>query len=126
MAAGPQPNFNYSQYVSGDGTTYCLKASQEWISYTGNPGASAACTGQPAYGRASRRSSPRKAVYRDPATFRTRTVPVFTQAALDALTIGTSTIDVPVQGSATAVTYTLVHKVGEKIPGTVVGRQDPN
>lgn len=124
--AATQPNFNYSQYVSDDGTTYCLKASQEWISAAGNPGGSATCSANPAYGRATRRRAPRKVIYRDPTTFRTRTVPVFTSAAYSALDVGAATLSVFVPGEAGAVTYTLVKKIPERIPSTVVGRQDPD
>jgi hypothetical protein len=125
MAAN-QRNFNYSQYVSDDGTTYCLKASQEWISAAGNPGGSAACSANPAYGRASNRRQPRKVIYRDPTTFRTMTVPVFTPTAYAALDVGAATQAVNVPGEAGTVTYTLVKKIAEKIPSTVVGRQDPD
>ena len=121
-----QPNFNYSQYVSDDGTTYCLKASQEWISEGGNPGGSAACSANPAYGRATRRRAPRKVIYRDPTTFRTRTVPVFTPTAYAALDVGSATLAVAVPGETGTVTYTAVKKVPERIPSTVVGRQDPD
>lgn len=121
-----QRNFNYSQYLSDDGTTYCLKAAQEWISAAGNPGGSAACSANPAYGRASSRRAPRKAIYRDATTFRTVTVPVFTPTAYAALDVGSSTLAVFIPGEAGSVTYTLVKKVAERIPSTVVGRQDPD
>ena len=121
-----QPNFNYSQYVSDDGTTYCLKASQEWISAAGNPGGSAACSANPAYGRATTRRAPRRAIYRDPTTFRTRTVPVFTSTAYAALDVGSAVLQVVIPGETGGVTYTLVKKVAERIPSTVVGRQNPD
>ena len=124
--AATQRNFNYSQYVSDDGTTYCLKAAQEWISAAGNPGGSAACSANPAYGRATVRRSPRKIIYRDSTTFRTVTVPVFTTAAYAALDVGSATLSVFVPGEAGAVTYTAVKKIAERIPSTVIGRQDPD
>src|SRR5215831_920112 len=108
-----QRNFNYSQYVSDDATTYCIKADQNMIGTVGLGGA--ACSGQPAYGRATTRRSPRKAIYRDSTTFRTITTPVFTPTAYAALTVGTSTIPVHVAGETATVTYTLVKKVPEKI-----------
>lgn len=120
--AADQRNFDYSQYASDDGTTYCLKADANMIATSGLGGT--ACTGQPAYGRATTRRSPRKAIYRDPTTFRTLTTPVFTASDYAALTVGTSTVSVHVPGNTAAVTYTLVKKVPERIPSTVIGRQD--
>ena len=121
-----QRNFNYSQYLSDDGTTYCLKASQEWISAAGNPGGSAACSANPAYGRATRRRAPRKVIFREPTTFRTVTVPVFTPTAYSAIDVGSTTLAVFIPGETGSVTYTAVKKIPERIPSTVVGRQDPD
>lgn len=122
--AADQRNFGYSQYVSDDGTTYCLKADANMIALSGLGGA--ACSGNPAYGRATTRRSPRKAIYVDPATFRTLTTPVFTASDYAALTVGTSTVAVHVPGETATVTYTLKKKVAERIPSTVIGRQDPD
>lgn len=122
--AAVQRNFNYFAYVSDDGTTYCMKADQDW----GSSGASggAACTGDPAWGRSTTRRMPRKAIFVDPTTFRTVTAPVFTTTAYAALTVGTSTLSVSVPGETAAVTYTLKKKTAERIPSTVIGRQDPD
>jgi hypothetical protein len=117
-----QRNFNYSAYLSDDATTYCLKADQSWITNTADSG-SAACAGAVAYGRATKRRAPRKFIYRDPTTFRTVTVPVFTPTAYLAATIG-DTIAVHVPGETATVDYGLVKKVPERIPSTVIGRQD--
>jgi len=119
-----QLNYDYFAYESDDGTTYCKRSDDDW----GNDAASggAACAGAVAWGGDSRRRSTRKAIFRDPTTFRTRTLPVFTAAAYAALTVGTDTLTVAIPGSATAATYTLVKKVPEKVPSTVVGRQDPD
>lgn len=117
-----QRNFDYFAYESDDGTTYCLRADDDW----GNAAASggSACAGEPAYGRASARRAPRRAIFRDPDTFRTFSGVVFTAAAYAALVVGTSTVNRSVEGLAGTVTYTLVKKVAEKIPSTVVGRQN--
>lgn len=117
-----QRNFDYFLYESDDGNNYCLRADDDW----GNNAASggAACAGAPAYGRATTRRAPRKVIYRDPQTFRTVTEPVFTSTAFAALTVGSDTLSVSVPGLATTVSYTLVKKVPERIPSTVVGRQD--
>ncbi len=122
--AADQRNFGYSVYVSDNGQNYCLKADANMIATAGLGGA--ACTNQPPYGRASLRRQPRKAIYRDPTTFRTITTPVFTPTAYGALVVGTSTVAKHVEGETATVTYTLVKLVPEKIPTTVIGRQDPD
>jgi len=118
---GVQKNFDYFSYDSDDGSAYCLRGDDDW----GNAAASggSACAGEPAYGRATTRRSPRFAIFRDPTTFRTFRGVVYTPAAYAALTVGTSTRVVDYPGSATPQTYTLVKKVPERIPSTVVGRQ---
>jgi len=118
-----QRNFNYSDYLSDDSTTYCLKADQNVISTSGL-GATSPCTSGVAYGRASLRRQPRKGLYRDSTTFRTVLAPIFTPTAYAALTVGTSTLAVHVPGETATVTYTLVKKIPERIPSTVIGRQD--
>lgn len=119
-----QRNFDFSAYLSDDGTTYALKADAAWIADAASGSATAA--GHPAYGRESRRRAPRKAVYRDGTTFRTNTVPVFTPTAYAALSVGSSTRSLHVPGLTATVTYTLVKKIPEKIPSTVIGRTDPD
>lgn len=117
-----QRNYDFSAYVSDDGTTYALKSDAAWIADANSGSATAA--GHPAYGRESRRRAPRKAIFRDATTFRTNTVPVFTAAAYSALSVGSSTRALHVPGLTATVTYTLVKKVPEKIPSTVIGRTD--
>lgn len=119
-----QRNWNYFQYHSDDGTTYALRADQDWGNDAASGGALAA--GQPAYGRATRRRTPRRLIFRDPTTFRTFSGPAFTAAAYAAATVGTTTHSVSVPGNVAAIVYTLVKKEPERIPSTVVGRQDPD
>lgn len=119
-----QLNYDYFAYESDDGSTYCKRSDDDWGNNADSGGA--ACAGAVAWGADSARRSVRKAIYRDPTTFRTRTLPVFTAAAYAALTVGTDTLSVAIPGSETASTYTLVKKVPEKVPSTVVGRQDPD
>lgn len=118
---GVQKNFDYFSYDSDDGTSYCLRGDDDW----GNAAASGgtACAGEPAYGRATQRRAPRFAIFRDPTTFRTFRGVVYTPAAYSALTPQVSTVNITYPGSATPQAYTLVKKVPEKIPSTVVGRQ---
>jgi hypothetical protein len=117
-----QKNFDYFAYDSDDGTSYCMRGDEDWGGAAASGGT--ACAGEPAYGRATTRRSPRYAIYRDPATFRTFRGVVYTPAAYAALTVGTSTRAINVPGNVAAVTYTLVKKVPERIPSTVVGRQN--
>jgi hypothetical protein len=122
--AADQRNFGYSQYVSDDGNTYCVKADAEWIANTDSGGA--ACTGQAPMGPQSSRRKRRLAVYLDGTTFRTVTEPVFTPTAYAALTVGTSTLAIHVPGETATVTYTLKSKIAEKVPTTLIGRTDPD
>lgn len=69
----------------------------------------------------SKKRRAREVVFMDPATFRTVRFPVFTAAAFAAIT-GTSTLAVSVPGEATAVTYNLSQKIGEKQPIAKVSR----
>jgi len=118
-----QRNFAYSDYLSDDATTYCLKADANMVA-TAALGGVTPCTSGIAYGRSSARRQPRKAIYRDGTTFRTVTTPVFTPTDFAALTVGTDTITVHVPGNTATVTYTLVKKVAEKVPSIVIGRTD--
>jgi hypothetical protein len=115
-------NFNYFNYVSDDGSTYNMKADQVWGNLAASGGTAASAPRS--YGRASRRRQPRRATYRDPTSFRTFSGPVFTSAAYAALVVGTATITRYFPGAETGVVYTLVKKTPEKLPTSVVGRQD--
>jgi len=119
-----QRNWNYYDYVSGDGQTYSIRASEEWAAVAAH-GLTLTTTARPRY-IASAQQRPRKALYRDNTTFRTTSGPVGTSADWDALTLTTDTITVAVPGLATGVTYNLLKKIPEKIPVISVGRQDPD
>lgn len=119
-----QRNWNYSPYISDDGTTYSLRADQDWISNPTSGGGLAA--GEPAYGRATRRRQPRRLIFRDQATFRTFSGPAFTPTAYDAAVVGTTVVGVSIPGNVASVNYVLVKKQPERIPSTVIGRQDPD
>lgn len=116
-----QLNWNYYTYVSDDGTTYNLRANEQWVAAVAT-GLAAATVGAPRYISSSQKA-PRHVIYRDSTTFRTRSGPIGTAAAFAALNLG-ATANFAVPGLATTVAYTLVKKVGEKVPVTVVGRQD--
>lgn len=63
----------------------------------------------------SKRKQTRKAVFYDPATFRTKRVVVFTAAAFAAIT-GATTLAVNVPGETTPVVYSLSQKLPERQP----------
>jgi len=118
-----QRNFNYFTYESDDGTSYNLRASVEWAAVTEH-GLAARANGQPRMIPSSSQQ-PRKAIYRDVTTGRSISGPVGTSAAYVALSEGdTTTVVVP--GLTGAVTYTLVKKVAEKLPTSIVGTQLPD
>lgn len=114
--------FNYFNYVSDDGSTYNLRADQAWGQLAASGGTAASAPR--AYGRGSRRRQPRKVIFRDASSFRTFTGVAFTTAAYNAIVIGTTTITRQLKGASTLVNFVAIKKVPEKIPTTVVGRQD--
>jgi hypothetical protein len=111
-----QKNFDYYSYESADGTTYNLRADEDWAAVAAH-GLAARANGQPRY-IASGRQRPRMAKYVDLTTGRSRSGPIGTSAAFDALVIG-ATQDFAVSGGGTPITYTLVAVTGEKVPGSV-------
>lgn len=118
-----QRNFDYFSYASDDGTTYNIRASVEWAANSAT-GLSARTSGAPRL-IGSKTQRPRTFIYRDPTTFRITTGPVGTTTAYTAAALG-DTVAVFVPGLATSVNYTLVKKVPERVPTSIVGRQDPD
>lgn len=116
-----QRNWNYYTYASDDGTTYNIRATEEWVATTVT-GLTTRTTGAPRF-IASKSQSPRKFIYRDPTTFRTFSGPVGTTTAYAAAALGDS-VTVHVPGLTAGITYNLVKKVPERVPTTIVGRQD--
>jgi hypothetical protein len=110
-----EPNKQWFRYVTDGGINTGIMADQDW----GVNAASGLTTFNAtdiAFGPQSRQHRTRKAIYRDPATFRTKHVPVGTAAAFAALP---ATLSVPLPGSSTSETYNLASRVPEKmrIPG---------
>jgi len=122
--AADQLNFDYSQYESDDGNTYCLRANAADIASADLGGS--ACTDQKAYGRATRRRAPRHALWVDKSTFRTKRSIVFTKAAAAALVPNTTTVAVHVPGEAATVTYTLAGVTAERVPKTLLQSSKPD
>ncbi len=111
-----QKNFDYFSYESADGTTYNLRVDEDWAAIAAH-GLAARANGQPRY-IASGRQQPRKAKYVDLTTGRSRSGPIGTPAAFDALVIGAAQ-NFAVSGGGAPVSYTLVAVTGEKVPGSV-------
>lgn len=112
-----QRNFNYGVYESQDGNSYCIRGDEDWQQASAS--GSTACAGEAPYGAVSPRRHPRYAIFGDANTGRKVRQIVYTQAAFDALTPGTSTLTVPIPGTATTATYTLAKLIPEAVPATL-------
>lgn len=112
-----QPNFGYFTYESADGTDYNIRAGAEWAAIAEH-GLAARVTGQPRYTTGGSRK-PRHVIYKDLTTGRSKSGPIGTSAAFDAIDIG-DTHDFPVPDQTADVTYTVVAKAGERVPGSVI------
>jgi hypothetical protein len=71
----------------------------------------------------SRRMRARNIVYRDGTTFRTKRVIFYTAAAYAAITEGSSTLALHVEGETATVTYTAFKKNPERQPSVGAARQ---
>lgn len=118
-----QRNWQYFTYESGDGTTYNIRADADWGAVAAH-GLAARANGQPTF-IATGRKKPRSVTYTDLTTGRSRTGPVGTSAAWDAIAIG-DTHDFPITSETAAVTYTVTRKTGEKVAGSVVATSLPD
>jgi hypothetical protein len=112
-----QPNFDYFTYESADGHDYNIRAGKEWGAISAH-GLAARDSAQGRFITSGSRK-PRKVIYKDLTTGRSKSGPVGTSAAFDALAIG-DVVAFPVPDQTADVNYTLVAKVGEKVPGSVI------
>lgn len=115
-------NFNYFTYASDDGRSYNVKGDQAWGGAAASGGTAAGANA--VYGRQTRRRRLRKVIFRDPNSFRTITLTVYTAAAYNAINVGATTITRALKGASTGVVFTAVKKIPELIPTSTVGRQD--
>lgn len=122
--AADQPNRQFWTYTDSNGQAW-NKMGKIDAACNAIDGSTAAVAGQPDYPRATRRRSPRRAIFVDPTTFRTAQCVIYTDAALAALT-GTSTLAVAVQGETGTVTYTLAQKISDKAPVRATSRNLPD
>lgn len=117
--AADQPNRGYWTYVDGNGLSWNkLGAIDSACQAVDGSSASGA---NPDYPKASKRRHPRKAVYTDPTTFRTKSCVIYTSAAFDAIAAG-DTIAVHVPGETATVTYTLSNKIPDRSPVNATAR----
>lgn len=119
--AADQKNVGLFTYVDASGQSWNKRGEQEAVRQAVD--GSAAAGAHPNWGRETRRHSVRKIIYQDPTTFRTKSVIFYTEAAFAAVAVGTDTISFPVEGEATAVAYTAVKRVAERLPSAAAPRQ---
>lgn len=104
-----QRNFKWYRYTDNDGRTWALRADAE----SGDNaafGLTAFDVTDPPFGPQSRRHAPRRVVYQDDTTFRTRVVVLGNKTATAPLTLNVS-----VPGSGATVTYNLAGDLPEKL-----------
>ena len=106
-----QKNSGLFTYVDNNGTTWNKRGPIDTAT-NAIDGSAALTAGAPVWFD-SKAKRCRKAVFFDPATFRTYRFPVYTAAAFAAIT-GATTLDVSVPSQVAAVTYSLSEKIDEK------------
>jgi hypothetical protein len=122
LAAG-QRNYQYFTYIDEDGTSWNKRGNNDaWCAGIDGHAAFTATTGTPIWDKNTRKFHTRSVKFQDPTTFRTVSCTIYTAAAYAAITPAT-TIAVEVPGEATAVTYELSEKIGEKKPVAKTSRQ---
>lgn len=106
-----QRNFQWYRYVDDSARNWAIRADKD-NGDNASFGMAAFNAADPPFGRQTVRHRPRFVIYQDNATFRTVRVVCGTAAAFAA---APATLSVSVPGDATAVTYNLAGKVGEKL-----------
>lgn len=117
-----QPNKSWFRYADNAGRNWAIQADTTWGANAAS-GLAAFNAADAPFGPQSRRHHVRKAVYRDPATFRVRVLPVGTVAADAALP---ATLAVLIQGQAATVTYGFAGRIPEKLAVAGASRHDPD
>ena len=117
--AGAAKNFSLYTYVDGGGQSWNIRGEKDPVrnAVDGSAGPGA----HPGWGRTSARHSPRRIVYQDGTTFRTKTIITYTAAADAAITVGSSTLSWPIEGEVTAIVYTAKKRIAEKLPSALAG-----
>jgi hypothetical protein len=117
--AGAAKNFSLYTYVDNSTQSWNIRGEKDAVRNAVD--GSAAAGAHPAWGRSTTRKSPRKIVYVDLTTFRTKTVAFYTAAAFAAITLGTSTLSFMIEGEAVAVVYTASKAIPERLPKATAG-----
>jgi len=115
-----QRNIGKFEYVDNGGTSWNKRGELDAIrnAVDGN----AAFGAFPNFGPESPQHRVRKIIYQDPTTFRTKTVIFYTQAAFDAIVLGTDTLSWHVEGETAAVAYTAGARIEEKLGSVLAPR----
>jgi hypothetical protein len=119
--AADQKNFQLFTYVDDNGVSW-NKRGESNTNRSAVDGSSA-FGAHPNWGRETRRHSVRKIRYVDGTTFRTIEVIFYTQAAYNAVVVGTDSIAVHVEGNTATVPYTAAKKIPERQPAAQAARQ---
>jgi hypothetical protein len=121
--AASQKNFSLYTYTDDNAVDWNLRGELDAVRNAVD--GSSAAGGNPPF-IPSRRHQPRKIIYRDASTLRTKTCIFYTAAAFAAITLGTDSLSFPVEGEATAVLYTATKKIAEKNPSATAGGNLPD
>src|ERR1700687_2311064 len=100
-----QKNFQLFTYVDDNGVSWNMRGEQEAArnAVDGNT----AFGNHPNWGRSSQRHSPRKIIYQDVTTFRTKSVKFYTSAAYNLVALG-DIIAFHVEGNVATVNYAAI------------------
>jgi len=114
-----QKNFENYLYVDDNAVDWTKRGEKEAARQAVD--GSATGTGAPVWIDSARMKT-RAVIFQDPTTFRTKRVIIYTPTAFSAIDLG-DTVSFQIEGSATAVNYNAVKKVGEKQPSRGASRQ---
>ncbi len=119
LMAVEQKQFSLFTYTDGTGQAWNIRGEKDTVrnAVDGSTPAGA----HPHWARTTRRHSPRKIIYQEATTFRTKSVVIYTAAAMAAITLNTSTLTFFIEGSATGAVYTAKKIVPERLPAGIAG-----
>lgn len=121
--AASQKNFSLFSYTDDNAQVWNIRGEEEEVRNAVD--GSSAAGGHPPF-IPSRRHQPRRIVYRDSTTLRTKTCLFYTPTAYAAITVGTSTLSFFIEGEVAAVVYTATKKLAEKNPAATAGASLPD
>lgn len=121
--ARDQTNFSLYTYVDDNAVSWNKRGELDTVRNAVD--GSTAAGGHPPF-IVTARHQPRRILYEDLVTHRTKSVIFYTAAAYAAITVGSSTLAFPVAGLATTVTYTASKKISERNPKATAGGNLPD